>query len=57
MASQLAEHATMYSASVVLGTMLNFSLLSHEVMANLRLKQHIEVIFLSETIPAQYESV
>jgi hypothetical protein len=57
MASQLAEHATMYSASVVLGAMLNCFLLYHEVMADLRLKQHPEVLFLSETLPTQSESV
>jgi hypothetical protein len=56
-ASQLAEHATMYSASVVLGAMLNCSLLCHEVMADPRLKQHPEVLFLSEALPAQSESV
>jgi hypothetical protein len=52
-ASQLVEHATMYYASVVLGAMLNYSLLCHEVMADLRLNQHLEVLFLSETLPAQ----
>jgi hypothetical protein len=55
--SQLAEHATMYSASFVLGAMLNCSLLCHEVMDDPKLKQHPEVPFLSETIPAQSESV
>jgi hypothetical protein len=56
-ASQLAEHATMYSASVVLRAMLNCSLLCHEVMVDLKLKQHLEVLFLSKTLPAQYESM
>jgi hypothetical protein len=57
MDSQLEEHATMYSASVVLEAILYFSLLCHEVMAGPRLKQHLEVLFLSETLPAQSESV
>jgi hypothetical protein len=57
MASQLVEHATMYSTSVVLEAMLNFSLLCHEVMPDSRLKQHPKVLFLSEALPAQYESV
>jgi hypothetical protein len=57
MASQLAEHATMYFASVVLREILDCFLLCHEVMADLKLKQHPEVLFLSETLPAQSESV
>jgi hypothetical protein len=57
MASQLAEHAAMYSAFVVLGAILDCFLLCHEIMADLRLKQHLEVFFLSETLPAQSESV
>jgi hypothetical protein len=48
MASQLAEHATMYFAFVVLRAILDFFLLCHEVMADPRLKQHPEVLFLSE---------
>jgi hypothetical protein len=57
MASQLAEHATMYSASAMLRAMLNCSLLCHEVMADSRLKQHPEVLFFSKALPAQSESV
>jgi hypothetical protein len=57
MASQLAEHATMYSAFVVLRAILDCFLLCHEVMADPRLKQHPEVLFLSETLPSQSESV
>jgi hypothetical protein len=57
MASQLAKHATMYSAFVVLGAMLDCFLLCHEIMDDPRLKQHSEVLFLSETLPAQSESV
>jgi hypothetical protein len=52
MASQLVEHAAMYSASVVLRAILDYFLLCHEVMANPRLKQHPEVLFLSEAFPA-----
>jgi hypothetical protein len=57
MASQLAEHPTMYSTSVVLGAMMNCFLLCHGIMVDLRLKQHLEVLFLSETLTAQSESV
>jgi hypothetical protein len=57
MASKLAEHATMYSASAVLGEILDFFLLHHEVVAESIPKQHPEVLFLLETLPAQSESV
>jgi hypothetical protein len=57
MASQLAKHATIYSAYVVLRAMLNFSLLFYEIMADPRLKQYLEVLFLSKTLPAQSESI
>ena len=57
MASQMAEHAAMYSAYAVLRAILDCFLLCHEVMADPRLKQHPEVLFLSETLPAQSESV
>jgi hypothetical protein len=50
MASQLAEHAIIYSASVGLRAILDCFLLCHEVMVDLRLKQHPEVLFLSETL-------
>jgi hypothetical protein len=65
-ASQLAEHvamysapehATMYSASVVLRAMLDCFLLCHEIITDPKLKQHLEVLFLSETLPAQSASV
>jgi hypothetical protein len=56
-ASQLAEHVAMYSASVVLRAMLDCFLLCHEIMADPKQKQHPKVLFLSETIPAQSESV
>jgi hypothetical protein len=57
MASQLVEHDAMYSASVVLREILYFFLLFHEVMAYPKLKQHPKVLFLSEALPAQSESV
>jgi hypothetical protein len=56
-ALQLEEHASMYSSSVVLRAMLDCFLLCHEIMADPKLKQHPEVIFLSEKLPAQSESV
>jgi hypothetical protein len=56
-ASQLVEYATMYSASAVLRAMLDFFLLYHEIMDDPKLKHHPEVLFLSETLHAQSESV
>jgi hypothetical protein len=56
-ASQLAEHAAMYSASVVLRAILDYFLLCHEIIVDPKLKQHPEVFFLSETLPAQSASV
>jgi hypothetical protein len=55
MASQLAEHATMYYASIVLREILDCFLLCHEVMVDPRPKQHLEVLSLSETLPSQSE--
>jgi hypothetical protein len=57
MASQMEEHVVMYYTSIVIREILDFFLLFHEVMADPRLKKHPEVVFLSETLPAQYESV
>jgi hypothetical protein len=57
MDSQLAEHVVMYSTSVVLREILDYFLLFHEVMVDPKLKQHPEVIFLSESLLSQYESV
>jgi hypothetical protein len=57
MASQLAEHAVMYSAYVVLREILDCFLLCHEVMVDPRLKKHLEVLFLLETLPTQSESI
>ena len=57
MASPLEEHAEMYYASVVLREMFDCFLLFHEIMVETRLKQHPEVLFLSETLPTQSESV
>jgi hypothetical protein len=56
-ASQLAEHASMYSASAVLRAILDCFLLCHEIIVDLKLKQHPEVLFLSATLPAQSASV
>jgi hypothetical protein len=47
----------MYYASVVLRTMLDCFLLYQEIMVDPKLKQHPEVFFLSETLPAQSELV
>jgi hypothetical protein len=44
-ASQLAEHATMYSASTVLRAILDCFLLCHEIIADPKLKHHPEVFF------------
>jgi hypothetical protein len=57
MDSQLAEHAAMYSTSIVLRAILDCFLLFHEVMDDPKLKQHPELFFLSEALPAQSESV
>jgi hypothetical protein len=57
MASQLAEHVAMYSAFVMLREILDYFLLFHEVMVDPKLKQHPEVLFLSEALPAQSQSV
>jgi hypothetical protein len=54
---QLAEHTTMYSASAVLRVMMDCFLLCHEIMADPKLKQHLEVLFFSATLPSQSESV
>jgi hypothetical protein len=56
-ASQLAEHPAMYYAFVVLRAILNCFLLCHKIIADPKLKQHPEVLFLSETLPAQSASV
>jgi hypothetical protein len=57
MASPLAEHVAIYSASAVLRGILDCFLLCHEIMPDPRLKQHHEVLFMSETLPAQSKSV
>jgi hypothetical protein len=57
MDSKLVEHAAMYSASAMMRTILDCFLLCDEVMADPRLKQHPKVLFLSEILPAQSESV
>jgi hypothetical protein len=57
MASQLAEHVAMYYASAMLREILDCCILFHEVMFDPKLKQHPKVLFLSETLPSQSESV
>ena len=57
MASQLAKQDAIYSTSAVLRATLDCFLLSHEIMANPRLKHSPEVLFLSETLSAQFEFV
>jgi hypothetical protein len=57
MASQLAKHVVMYSAYVMLREIVDYFFLFHEFMADPELKQHLEVLFLSEALPAQFESV
>jgi hypothetical protein len=47
MDSQLVEHTTMYFSSVMLGPMMDCFLLCHEIMADPRLKQHPEFLFMS----------
>jgi hypothetical protein len=54
MTSQLEEHAGMYFTSVMMREILDFFLLWHEVMVEPGMKQHLEVIFLSETLPAEF---
>jgi hypothetical protein len=51
MASQLADHAAIYYAFSMLREILDCFLLFHEIMADSRLKKHLEVLFLSETLP------
>jgi hypothetical protein len=53
----MEEHATMFYASIVLKEMLDCFLLFHDIMADPKVKQHSEVIFLSETLLSQYKSV
>ena len=57
MDSQLVKQDGIYSAFAVLRETLDCFLLSHEIMADPRLKQHPEVIFLYATLLAQYEYV
>jgi hypothetical protein len=57
MASQLVEHAAMYSSSVILREMMDCFLIFHEVMDDPKMKHHPEVFFLFEALPTQSESV
>jgi hypothetical protein len=52
MSSQLAKHVAMYSTSVVLRAILDYLLLFPKAMADPKLKQHPEVLFLSEALPS-----
>ena len=51
-----AEHAAMYSASVVLSAIPVYCLLNQEIMPNPKLKQHHDVLFLYLALPPQSES-
>jgi hypothetical protein len=57
MDSPLAEHVAIYSAYVLLRAILDCFLLCHEVMTDPRLNQHHEVLFISETLPVQSETI
>jgi hypothetical protein len=57
MVSQLAKHLAMYYVFGMLREILDCVMLCHEFMADPKLKQHHEVLFLSETLPAQSELV
>ena len=48
----MEEHVAIYSAPVVLRETLDYFLLSHEIMADPKLKHPPEVLFLSDTLPA-----
>jgi hypothetical protein len=57
MASQLAEHAAIYFSSSLSREILDCFMLCHEIMVELKLKQHHEMLFLSEALPAQSKSI
>ena len=57
MDSQQAEQAAIYPASSILREILDCFLLNHEIIADPKQKHPPEVIFLSETLPAQSASV
>ena len=53
MASQLAEQAAMYFASVMLRVILDCFLLNHEIVADPKQKHPPDLCFLYETLPSQ----
>ena len=57
MASQLATLAAIYSASAELNAIDCCFQLNHDNTVEPNLKQHLEVLFLSEAQPAQSELV
>jgi hypothetical protein len=57
MASPLVKNDAIYSTSITLREIIYCFLLHNEIMANPRLKQHPEVLFLLETLPSKFESV
>ena len=57
MASQLAEQDAIYSSSVVMRKTMECYLLSHNIMADPRVKHPPKVLFISETLPAQSKNV
>ena len=57
MDSQQVEQNAMYSASTVLRETLDCFLLNHEIIADPKQKHPPDVLFLSETLPAQSASV
>ena len=57
MASQLVKQFAIYSAYVVLRETLDCFLISHEIGVDPKLKHRPEELFLSKTLPTQYESI
>ena len=54
--SQIADQVATYFASDVLSAMQEYFLLNQEITPDPILKQHLEVLFLSMALPAQFES-
>ena len=53
----LVEQSAMYSASTVLRETLDYFLLNHELIADLKQKHLPDVLFLSKILPTQSTSV
>jgi hypothetical protein len=53
--SQLAILTPIYSTSVELSATEVLFLLNHVIIVDPRLKQHLKVIFISTTLPSQYD--